>query len=138
MEKPRKPVAKFLLLGFLVLVIGVLAACNTNAPIPEPENTEQPKNEISLPVVGSEMEVDAQEDPTPEVTAYPEPVAESQETTSTQMEAYPAPTEEPVTEESKPMEPKPTSRGSDLFSTAPSTVALASGKVQLVEFFAFW
>ena len=67
---------------------------------------------------------------------------------ATQEEAPPAPeateAEAPVvapTETEVPVEEPvavATSRGNDLHATDPATVNIASGKPQLIEFFAFW
>jgi hypothetical protein len=140
MVQTQRSMTRILLIGLMILAMSVLAACNPNTST-EPGATEQPQNQVALPVVGSEDETETQVEEIPEPTAYPEPVAEAQNATNaetTQTDAYPAPTEEPITEENDPVQPKPTSRGNDLVATDPSTVALASGKVQLVEFFAFW
>jgi len=74
------------------------------------------------------------EQPTTAVEAISSP--ESAVTTDTQMNAVEENEPEPIeaTEESTE---KPTPR-SGLVATDPSTVTLASGEIQLVEFFAFW
>lgn len=54
--------------------------------------------------------------------------------------AAPAATEAPAESQPAADEPvaMPTSRGSQLMATDPSTVNLTSGEPQLIEFFAFW
>jgi hypothetical protein len=63
----------------------------------------------------------AQEDPAP---------AQEEAPTAAPATATEAPAEEPMA--------APTSRGSQLVATDPSTVNLTSGEPQLIEFFAFW
>jgi hypothetical protein len=68
-------------------------------------------------------------------TAYPEPESDEVpvvEGEDSQKEAYPVPQEEPT------QVIKPTPRGNYLVATNPSTINLSSGKLQLVELFAFW
>lgn len=74
-----------------------------------------------------------------EPSAYPEPMQVDQPDGN----AYPAPPEqlqqasvaypEPATDETPKATPRP-----ELEATAPENVELAAGKLQLVEFFAFW
>lgn len=76
----------------------------------------------------------------PDVTPLP---AASESPLITEQPSVPFATEPPIvsTKESAPTEdvppPAPTSRGPDLEATDPSTVILASGNLQLVEFFRF-
>lgn len=88
------------------------------------------------------LEVEAQ--PAVEVTATTESVAipttppETEVASPTEEAVSTIPTETP-TEVLSQISGNPAQLGSpDLHATDPSTVRLASGKVQLVEFFAFW
>ena len=73
------------------------------------------------------------------VAAIPSPgetrAAPTTAPTST-LTSVPEPTASPVPETATPL-PIATSRGPNLVATDPSTVALASGSLQLVEFFRF-
>ena len=99
------------LLTLGLLIVFVLSACTPteSAPVAPPEPTVAETTQEEAP-------------PAPEVTEEETPVAAPAATES--------PAEEPVA--------LATSRGSDLHATDPGTVNIASGKPQLVEFFAFW
>jgi len=137
-----------------MIAILSLAACSSETPAGAPDIRKDQQNEILIPAVGSDAGEsnetgdedkaypDAEEEiPNPNVAepstdeAYPEPEMETltqAEADSPKTAAYPDPQEEPV------QEIKPTPRGNELVATDPSTVNLASGRLQLVEFFAFW
>jgi len=131
-----------------VLVILSVAACSGKEPVETPQEEYQ----VQLPAVGVVQEEEPEEAETPEkeeepvietpVEAYPAgeepqtapqatpeayPATESTEPTAPAEEAYPAPDEA-----AKPA-PKV-----EYVATNPGTVNLASGQLQLVEFFAFW
>ncbi len=65
----------------------------------------------------------------------PPPAPEAAEVEAEEPAALPAATEAPAEE---PVVAVATSRGNDLHATDPVTVNIASGKPQLIEFFAFW
>ncbi len=102
----------FLTLG--LLAVFMLSACTPSAPAPPP--TEPVVAEPAAPAA----------DPAPEVEP-PTVVPEAPE-------AAPVETEPPAEEPAVVVTP----RGNDLEATDPSTVNLASGEPQLIEFFAFW
>ena len=90
----------------------MLSACTPAAPtqsVPPPD---------PAPVEATQEEAP----PAPEATEAEAPVVAPTETE--------VPVEEPVA--------VATSRGNDLHDTDPATVNIASGKPQLIEFFAFW
>ncbi len=66
--------------------------------------------------------------------AYPPPTAESKPIPTL---AYPAPQEESEVAATSPEEEAPPPK-TQLEATPPDSVNLASGEVQLIEFFAFW
>ncbi len=114
---------------------------------------EQQQNEVYLPSTGSDPASDTEtepivnQDPQPEEGAYPESEQEVQDSNVAdvpQGEAYPEPEQDSVQEPTSTPEveptqgPKPTSRGAELHASSPARFSLASGKVQLVELFAFW
>jgi hypothetical protein len=76
-----------------------------------------------------------------EATAAQPILVEPSATPNSQPEGTPLPTDTPsilVTQTAAPAPlPAATSRGPELHATDPSTVSLASGQVQLVEFFRF-
>jgi len=103
----------FLTLG--LLAVFVLSACTPSAPASPPTPTIAAEPAAPAPESAPEAEA-------PVVAPAPEADA-------------------PVVEEEPPAEAPVivvTPRGNDLEATDPSTVNLASGKPQLIEFFAFW
>lgn len=98
------------LLPSLGLLILVLAACAPAAVAPEPSE-EQPASPVAA-------------------EATPTPFAPADSAT----DEVAAPTEEVAAADPVPVA---TSRGDDLHATNPSTVSLASGGLQFVEFFRF-
>ena len=104
------------LLTLGLLAVFALSACTPAASAPE-----------SAPDGGMEATaVPVDNDPAPAQEGVPE--------------AAPAATEASTGSEPAAEEPvaAPTSRGSQLAATDPSTVNLNSGEPQLIEFFAFW
>jgi hypothetical protein len=108
------------------LILLFAAACAPNFPTLQPE-AEQPAQVESDPT-GSEPTASSAPADTPTDTTIPteEPTAAILPTDT----LIPAPTTGAAAEEC-PFRP-------ELHATNPSGVALASGEVQLVEFFAFW
>jgi ABC-type Fe3+-hydroxamate transport system substrate-binding protein len=100
------------LLTLGLLVVFVLSACTPTASVPSP--------------VAPTLE------PQP---AAPEPVTAPNEATAIVPVAPEATETEPPAEGAAVV---PTSRGNELEATDPATVSLATGKPQLIEFFAFW
>ena len=100
------------------------------------ENDELVADEVSEAYPDLKPETQNQEiEVVPQNTAYPDPESDQvsmEGDVKSQETANPAPLEEPVEEI------KPTPRGNELVATDPSTIMLASGKLQLVELFAFW
>lgn len=117
---------RFIIIGSLGLAL-LLAACSQPAGALAP-------TEAAPPVAMTEPPPAASEAPAATLPVLPtEPPA-------TAVEATAPPTETPTT--AAVAEPPPADAGceyrEDLHATDPGEVALASGKVQLVEFFAFW
>ena len=114
--------------GFLIFIFGivailVLAGCTGAASQPEPE-------------AGLETPVEAV---AAETAAVQAPAAPANEATDTVEGLEPATTEATARiEEPAPEEAAPPPVREGLEATDPASVQLASGKVQLVEFFAFW
>jgi hypothetical protein len=103
------------LLSLGLLIVFILSACTPATPAPETPPDAAPE---VAPVENSQEEAP----PAPEATVAEAPAAAPTETE--------APVEEPVA--------VATARGNDLHATDPATVNIASGKPQLIEFFAFW
>jgi len=101
-----------LTLGFLVVLL--VSACTLGAPAPASAPVSPP----------AEPDPVANEDaPTDAPTATPEAA----------LAVVEQPTEKPPV-----VDVMPTSRGNELHATDPETVNVASGRPQLIEFFAFW
>lgn len=107
------------LLTLGLLAAFMLSACipNTSAPAPTPDSGGEP---AAAPV---------QDDPAPVQEEAPTDAPAPTDVPTEAAEPEPA-AEEPVA--------VATSRGPQLVATDPSTVNLASGEPQLIEFFAFW
>ena len=127
----------FLIIGLLLTIsLGLIACSGSNTDQPKTDAETTPENQVVLPIIDSSNPA---EDPYPaseeaaQPEAYPEPETQTDAYPATEAQAqnepYPAPEETAV---------KPTPRGNDLVATDPATVSLASGKIQLVEMFAFW
>jgi len=139
-----------LLLTFLLTATLLISACNTTPVEKVDETSNDQQSEVYLPSTGSEAETKPEVKDEPEdVVAYPDSEQEKQNpevADASQAEAYPEPKEEATatqeltsTPKVEPtQEPQPTSRGNELHAADPNTVNLASGKLQLVEMFAFW
>jgi hypothetical protein len=142
MKIPTKKILRWIFsLAVPLSAILILSACNSPPTANGNENLNETRPEIMIPIVGSDVDAGTEPESQPEDTAFPEVQQEPQDPVVDevpQADPYPAAeTELPPTE--VPTEaPKPTSRGDALEATNPSTVSLASGKLQLVEFFAFW
>jgi hypothetical protein len=143
LKKEAKSMTKriFWITALLAILALVIIACNPATPESPP--AEEAEYQSNLPAVENLQEDDESE-------AYPEPQEQTQlEAAAADKEAYPATeilpgvgqaagSEEayPVPEE--PVEAPAPIRRDQLEATDPATVALASGKIQLVELFAFW
>jgi hypothetical protein len=119
-------------LGIMVAGAFILAACNGQANTIA-EQLESPTATLTLPANA------ATEEPEDKVMEAPtEPIAPSTEVPTTE------PTESPTEAPTDLPEPAPTelifvpSTRTALEATNPATVSLASGQLQLVEFFAYW
>jgi hypothetical protein len=148
-----------------VLIVLLITACSGEGPVETPQEEyqvqlpavgvvqEEEPEEAETPEKGSEPIVEtpveaypaseesqaasqatldaypASEEPqvTPKATLEAYPAAESTEPVATAQDAYPAPEEAPKSTPKVEYE-----------ATDPATVNLASGQLQLVEFFAFW
>ncbi len=111
---------KIKLISTIVLsIVFMISACG---PIGGPPQTENPSDIVSPAV----SEIPSQPEQLPVTT---EPL--------TMVTEESAPTEPPPSESPPTPIPMPTSRGPNLEATNPSTVALASGSLHLVEFFRF-
>lgn len=99
----------------MILVAGVLVSACMPVTAPGPAQIEQPSSAVAPSPTLFQAEVATT------------PTATSELATAT----VEAPTETPAPP------PQATSRGDKLEATAPSTVSLASGGLQLVEFFRF-
>ncbi|HLE50649.1 MAG TPA: hypothetical protein VI755_01210 [Anaerolineales bacterium] len=114
----KKPTKSFLLLFIIILLgAGLLAACSQSAP-----NTQTD----ALAELSSPTQTQSGDLPTATVEGYPAPESQALAATYT-----PFPYPEPGAGD-----PPPVKEG--LEASDPATVQLASGKPQLVEFFAFW
>lgn len=151
----------YLAVGFCFSGLLVLSACGTgNSPEPMPtlETREnQPQELMPTGVPANTQPVI----PTVSEEGFSNPESEQQRDESTIESGYPAPGNEVPTLEEQvsgypaPEDPAPNSEGqvggypapeeesppplkTQLEATDPHTVSLASGELQLVEFFAFW
>ena len=117
-----------LILGFVLILSLVMVACSgsptqqSEAEIKTDSETEE-DYQVALPAVGKNDKSETGQ-------AYPVPEIDTGVGVASSNEAYPEP-EEP-TEATAPVV------RTELEATDPSTVSLASGEIQLVEFFAFW
>ena len=139
-----------LLLAYLLAAAFLFSACNSTPAEKVDETSKNQQNEVYLPAAGSEAKPEPEVQAEPEeIVAYPDSEQEKQNSEvaeASQGEAYPEPQEEvtaieeptPAPEATPTQGPQPTSRGNKLHATDPATVKLASGKLQLVEMFAFW
>ena len=117
---------KYLLILFISALI--FSACGSEA-----ESTQQQRNETVESVSVDEESV-LPNQPEPETLTDPVDTGESVLMTPSETE-IPAPT---TTGSDIEYSLGYNLGGADLKSTDPSTVALASGEIQLVEFFAYW
>jgi hypothetical protein len=125
----RNPNRFILILGFVLILSSLIVACSgsttqqTEAEIKTESEIEE-DYQVVLPAVGKNDKSEAGQ-------AYPDPEIDTGGgVASASNEAYPEP-EEPTAALA------PIVR-TELEATDPSTVSLASGELQLVEFFAFW
>ena len=129
MIKLPYPTERVLIILGIWLTFLFLTACSTSAP-----STQQ----INLPVVQGPTsgETPAYETDQPAEAYPPAPTSAPQallEGAADSQAAYPAPEEALTLSEAAKPTPRP-----DLEATDPTSINLASGEVQLVEFFAFW
>lgn len=123
-------------------VVFALAGCAQAFPtLQAPELPTQVPTQVEQPAESAQVE----EQPTAEATSTPESVAsptapsETEVASPTEETVAATPTEAPTEKTLSQISGNPTQLGNpELHATDPSTVNLASGKVQLVEFFAFW
>ena len=117
--------------GILLVWSLLLAACSPETPDSTSTSAPTEEYQVNLPAVNN-PQAETPTYPAPESQsdvgdqAYPEPPAQPEPVVAAE-EAYPIP-EEAVD--------KPAPR-TELEATDPATVSLASGQIQLVEFFAF-
>lgn len=120
----RYRASKYQLPLFLAFIVVLLAACSSAAPAIPQAATAEPTEAAELPT--SEPVLD---------TGGDAPGGQNPQATIPAVE--PTPDVSSTEPADHPDNIKPTPRP-DLHATDPSTVSLASGQVQLVEFFAFW
>jgi hypothetical protein len=147
---------KIFVISALMIALFSLAACSSATIENAPTATKVQQSEVYVPVIEKdvsksdeyvseevseaypelESETENQEfEALPQNTAVADPESDEvlmMENEDSQEEAQPLPQEEPT------QVIKPTPRGNELIATNPSTVILDSGKLQLVELFAFW
>jgi hypothetical protein len=152
----KKSITKILVTSALMIALFSLASCSFAITESTPTTSKEQQSDVYVPVI--EKEVSESEELVSGETseAYPdlEPDTQNQEIEVLPQHAVdPDPVSDDVSmvggedfqEEANPLpqeEPtqviKPTPRGNELVATNPSTVNLDSGKLQLVELFAFW
>ena len=125
-----KPLRRILLLLLATSAL-FLASCDSSKTTSSTQAvseaaTAYPAPEVWVPVAPAAGVYPAPGEAAAIVSAYPAPVEAADAPAA-------LPTEKP--EEAAPAQPAPRT---ELVATDPATVSLASGKVQLVEFFAFW
>jgi hypothetical protein len=143
MSLKKSRVSLRIILGFCIVGLSILAACS-GSKTPEPslmletqevQVEEIPQTEIPIETV-SPTNIMADE-------VYPAPTLD-QENKDPNSKGYPAPIEgsPPADSQnggySEPEEGYPPPVKTELEASDPSSVNLASGEIQLVEFFAFW
>ncbi|MBS1250778.1 MAG: hypothetical protein MAG431_02374 [Chloroflexi bacterium] len=128
--KSKKHFPWRMLLGMMLLLAVGLSACTG-------------KTGPSLPEATTENQVDSSASKEEEIKE-PTPVPQQTETATTAVEETeavseeaPTPSQTELSETEVEEKPVPTVRP-ELMATDPETVNLASGDIQLVEFFAFW
>jgi len=143
----KKKIPRFILMvGILLVGTLFVSACGsqqTPAPTEQEAAAEdeisEPALEIAMTEVPAEMQSSAGDEP-PNASPTDPPDVDSE----SQVEGYPSPGylwPTPTTNSAaypSPVEAAPPPLKIGLEATDPSTVVLASGKPQLVEFFAFW
>jgi hypothetical protein len=148
MEKDTRRVSVNVLIGIGFVIILLLSACSGNStPEQTLELTQEPEvRETQLKKISpTEVPIAAiTETPIETEVGYPAPPIEQSDIDSTSEEGYPAPEIQlPTPDKSEGGYPSPElafppSLKTELAATRPSSVNLASGELQLVEFFAFW
>lgn len=129
-----------------IFIMLLLVACNVgrpeaSTPAQAPEEATPTLEEAYPPPAGGEIQTPYPEPM--ESSAYPAPGLDGTES-STRGEAYPVPEQPPAAEPDQNAYPAPQGAApvpvvrTELEATDPGSVELASGDVQLVEFFAFW
>ena len=147
---------KIFVIAALMIALLSLAACSSAAIENAPTAAKAQQSDVFVAVIENDVS-ESDEYVSEEVSkAYPElkPEAENQEvealpenTAAADSESNEVPMEEsedsqeeaqPLPQEEPAQVVQPTPRGNELVATNPSTVILDSGKLQLVELFAFW
>jgi len=134
-----------------ILVLGLLSGFVLTACQPKTGTTDLGEAHQDGETVTGELESETVNEMAAysEESAAPEPEVQTETKTgeAENLMAAPAetPTESPPPVAAEPQEAAPVAevappphRGADLVSTNPSTVSLASGKLQLIELFAYW
>ncbi|GAB4579697.1 MAG: hypothetical protein Fur0022_24350 [Anaerolineales bacterium] len=119
----------------LLLALGLVFLAGCAQVFPTAQSSELPTPTLFVIEPATEIPEVAEADVE---TPTSMPPTEDAETTPEAVDVPPTPTEQPTTAPPTDV-PAPTGLGSpELHATDPLSVNLASGKVQLVEFFAFW
>ena len=124
----------FRLIPILLLLSLFLSACSGLFPTVQPEVEQASEQQVSQPEADSDAvepagQGSSSEEPTEAIQA--DPVEPTEETAAEPTAASVSPTDPPAA-----TEPVVIKQG--LSASDPESVSLASGEVQLVEFFAFW
>ncbi len=116
----------YIVFGFVLLLVLVLTACTQNTQ--ETSSTIFPKSDIST--VESPETMEQSQYPTEESITVSSPIiSDVQEQTNA---IVPGNEDQTIPEVVAPT-PRP-----DMEATDPAMVVMASGEIQLIEFFAFW
>lgn len=148
MEKDTQRGSLNVLIGIGFATMLLLSACSgSTTPEQTQELTQEPEVRETQPIKISPTEVPIAaitETPIETDVGYPSPPIEQSALHPTSEVGYPAPEIQlPTPDKSEggypsPELASPPSLKTELVATRPSSVNLASGELQLVEFFAFW